>query len=226
MLALRGQFTKIALGFRPALSIVLDVDNYFREHPLDSNPRARIAARFVSLIRHLCTLREHDTGKGYDAIVIVAHSQGSAIAADLLRFIQIERSVSDERCFRSYDSKLSRLDEDLPVHLFTMGSPLRQYYARLFPDLYKWVRNEIDAASPTNPGDPLPDPQSAGLASWTNAFRSGDYIGRQLWCDNSSEGLFEHRQLPRRFSGLNLSPYCANRKEFCIGSRCASPLLG
>src|SRR5262249_13422370 len=33
----RGSLKKLALGFRPALDLLLDVDNWFREHPLNNN---------------------------------------------------------------------------------------------------------------------------------------------------------------------------------------------
>ena len=46
------------------------------------------------------------------ALVIVAHSQGTVISADLLRFLQA-----------FHDPKLEELGTSLPVHLFTMGSP-------------------------------------------------------------------------------------------------------
>src|SRR4029079_7637188 len=77
----RGRFEHLALGLRPFVDVALDVDNHLREHPWRSNPRARIAARYLSTLRALA---------GYRAVIIVAHSQGSAITADLLRFLKHE----------------------------------------------------------------------------------------------------------------------------------------
>jgi hypothetical protein len=232
-MAVRGRLTAIALGLRPALSIVLDVDNYFREHPLDSNPRARIAARTLSLIRYLCKWQDPHSGGRYDAIIIVAHSQGSAIASDLLRFVRSESSASPGGSLESYDGDLKRLDSDLPLYLFTMGSPLRQYYARLFPDLYKWVRNETKVESQlangaSIPSDALPDPSALGVAGWTNAFRSGDYIGRQLWAEGNADSLWRipvltsrnslgTGTLPAELGGTVLQDCGQTRREFCIG---------
>lgn len=109
--------------FRAAVDVLLDVDNYLRESPRDATPRARIAERFVSLLRHL-------SASGYDRIVIVAHSQGTVISADVLRYL---RAVPDPAITK-------------PIRLYTMGSPLRQLYAEAFPYLYSWI--EGDAHTP------------------------------------------------------------------------------
>ena len=57
-----------------------------------------------------------------------------------------------------------------------MGSPLRQLYSQRFPHQYGWCRGEPQAW----PGA-VPDPAQLGLATWINAYRSGDYVGRYLW---------------------------------------------
>ena len=85
---------EFALGFRPALDVLLDVDNYLRAHPRERTPRARIAERFTTLLRYLCRWENRSAGSNggrYEAVVIVAHSQGSVITADLLRFLRSER---------------------------------------------------------------------------------------------------------------------------------------
>jgi hypothetical protein len=175
VLAAGPQAKKLTLGFRPVLDTMLDVDNWFREHPLDRNPRARICGRYVSLLRYICNWTDPIDGKPYDAIVIVAHSQGTVITADLLRFIGNESRTwpgSD-----AYDPELQRLGT-MSVFLFTMGSPLRALYGRRFPRLYKWAHHD---------GGPTPRRPAAadlGVAKWINAYRSGDYIGRYLWRDS------------------------------------------
>ena len=40
-------------GLRPVLDVLLDVDDYLREHPLDNNPRSRIVARYIASLRHI-----------------------------------------------------------------------------------------------------------------------------------------------------------------------------
>lgn len=51
LLLLRGRFAKAAAGFRTAVRVAIDVDNWLREHPRDENPTARICARYASLLR-------------------------------------------------------------------------------------------------------------------------------------------------------------------------------
>jgi hypothetical protein len=109
----RGRFEHLALGLRPVVDVALDVDNHLREHPWRANPRARIAARYLSVLRALA---------GYPAVIIVAHSQGGAITADLLRFLHYEKIPAPRS-----------------VWLFTMGCPLRQLYSERFPQLYDWA---------------------------------------------------------------------------------------
>lgn len=102
-------------ALRPGIDLALDVDNWLRERPRYSNPRARILSRYLALFKHL-------RQSGYREIVIVAHSQGTVITADFLRLL-----------------KHCRWHEGLKIRLFTLGSPLRQLYAERFPDLYGWV---------------------------------------------------------------------------------------
>jgi hypothetical protein len=160
LFAIRGRLKKLALGFRPGLDILLDVDNWMRELPADANPRARICGRYASLLRSIAA-------GGYDALVIVAHSQGTVITADLLRFLRNDASPND-------DPQIARLAA-IPVYLFTMGCPLRDLYAARFPRLYHWARR--------------PEPAALGVRQWTNAYRSGDYIGRSLWPDERTDDL-------------------------------------
>ena len=175
-----------------ALDVLLDVDNYLRERPLEGTPRARIAERFASLLRYLA----HDRSKNdrpYHAIVIVAHSLGALLTADLLRYFR-----SETRLGRG-DPELAPLGYGrteqpgtIPIHLFTMGNPLRQLLSRFFPHQYRWVRSKPDnsmkpvgdpTADPAMPDVPQPSPRTLGVATWTNAYRSGDYVGRSLWLD-------------------------------------------
>jgi hypothetical protein len=178
LLVMRGRFKSLAFGFRPVLDTMLDVDNWFREHPLDRNPKARICGRYASLLRYVCNWKDPIDGGRYDAVIIVSHSQGTVITADLLRFLHHEASLCGG--MKAYDPELARLDHTrggMPVTLFTMGSPLRALYGRRFPRLYAWAHH-ADGLRPR-----LPDPDALGLAGWVNAYRSGDYIGRYLWRD-------------------------------------------
>jgi hypothetical protein len=204
LLVMRGRFKSLALGFRPVLDTMLDVDNWFREHPLDRNPKARICGRYASLLRYICNWKDPITGGHYDAVIIVSHSQGTVITADLLRFLHHEAS----RCggMTAYDPELARLDRTrngLPVMLFTMGSPLRALYGRRFPRLYAWAHH-ADEPQPRRP-----DPEALGVAGWVNAYRSGDYIGRYLWRDALCPDNW-------RISAVTMNS--PTSREFCIGA--------
>jgi hypothetical protein len=72
-----------------------------------------------------------------------------------------------------------------------MGCPLRQLYGLRFPYLYGWVRGANKKATGYKAPDidlgDTPDPKTLGISQWVNAFRSGDYVGRNLWrADDSS----------------------------------------
>ncbi len=225
LFAIRGTLKKLALGFRPGLDILLDVDNWLREHPLDSNPKARICGRYVSLLRYICNWQHPITKASYDKIVIIAHSQGTVISADLLRFIHAE---AKGRPTGAYDPQLTRLDH-VPVTLFTMGCPLRQLYGMRFPYLYFWTRHLKEPLMkhwipgdlpPVQAPDPLQLGGRTGLALWDNAYRSGDYIGRHLWRSDSCAYIWDGDPVgsPVASPVANNSTDNAVRLEFCIGA--------
>jgi hypothetical protein len=183
---LTGRIKYLGRAFRPLVRVMLDVDNWLREHPRDSNPTARICARYVSLLRHICSWRDSDADKSpYDALVIVGHSQGTVITADFLRYLNAEKTVAGSMA--SYDPELALFDRPLPVYFFSMGCPLHQLYGLRFPHLYSWARS--DAPDETLEPGTLPDigendaprPKHLGVERWINAYRSGDYVGRYLW---------------------------------------------
>jgi hypothetical protein len=205
LLVMRGRFKSLAFGFRPVLDIMLDADNWFREHPLDRNPKARICGRYVSLLRYICNWTDPIDGGHYDAIIIVSHSQGTVITADLLRFLQHEAKSSGG--MKAYDPELCRLDSvssRLPITLFTMGSPLRAMYGRRFPRLYAWAHHGDEEQQPRRP-----DPDALGLATWVNAYRSGDYIGRYLWRKTDD---------PNNWDVTTVMENSPKSVEFCIGA--------
>jgi hypothetical protein len=184
--------------FRAAVDVVLDIDNYMRESPDASTPRARIAERYVSLLRHLCEWRDAD-GQSYDRIVIVAHSQGTVISADVLRYLNARP-----------DPKLRQINDDndpqhIPLRLFTMGSPLRQIYGRAFPHLYGWITDPNATAVMT-----APDPTALTLQQWANTYRSGDYVGRNIWTREPTAHLWTRGTAePQSVNG---------RTDFCCGA--------
>jgi hypothetical protein len=172
-----------------ALDVVLDVDNYLRTTPPEATPRARICQRYVSLLRHIAGA-EGDTR--YDGVVIVAHSLGALISADLLRFLQRERALGGDPALAPLGFDGGNGRGEIPISLITMGNPVRQLLSRFFPHRYQWVR-----ANPDNGAAPLPalasdrpdaalrsstpDARWLGVRRWMNVYRSGDYVGRSLW---------------------------------------------
>ncbi|HUG23077.1 hypothetical protein [Piscinibacter sp.] len=162
--ALGGMLSRYARWLRAPLDVALDVDSHFREFPRQGIPRASIFARYYALLRHL-------SEQGYDRIVVVAHSQGTVISAELFRYLDLRaaRGASDAdeaaAVWRQLRGK---------VHLLTAGCPLRQLYAARFPALYRWVLPQ--GASPLGPtaGD-------VGVERWVNVYTTGDYVGRWLW---------------------------------------------
>jgi hypothetical protein len=117
-------------------------------------------------------------------MVIIAHSQGTVITADFLRFLHSESEQAGS--MEDYDPELKQF-ASMPKFFFTMGCPLRQLYGLRFPYLYGWAMNKVadDSPAPGPPpdigGDEAPRPCSLGVERWINAYRSGDYVGRYLW---------------------------------------------
>lgn len=83
----RGPLSFLAFGFRSALDIAFDVVNWLRHDPPGRTPSGRIVSRYHSLLRHLDQWKHPIDGGGYDAIVVVAHSQGAVITADFFHYL-------------------------------------------------------------------------------------------------------------------------------------------
>jgi pimeloyl-ACP methyl ester carboxylesterase len=172
---------------------------------------------------------------GYDRVVIVGHSLGALISADLLRFLKSQRDSQTGRFyFSGAQPDLNR--PKIQLRLFTMGNPLRQLLNRFFPYLYEWVRLAPDNSLKGNdlksqhaphgappPGiDPaaMPDPSLLNVELWLNAYRSGDYVGRSLWLNE-----WYDREVPvRKVPTIPGPVYVAEQtppgacKEMCIGA--------
>jgi len=216
LLVFGGRLKRLALGFRNLVDVLLDVDNYLRTQPLDATPRARICARFASLLRYVYA-------QPYTSFVVVAHSQGTAIAGDLLRFITAAK-------LEEMDAALGARG-DRPIRFFTMGSPLRQLYGLRFPHLYRWTRHELtdqwtNRDSKIDPSA-VPDPAALNVALWVNAYRSGDYVGRYLWrpdrCgfayDTVAGPIDQPWSVDKYADALaSVTGDPVTRREFCIGA--------
>jgi hypothetical protein len=187
-----GFLSKHLPAIRGPLDIALDVDNHFRTFPRDGVPRARIFSRYAALLREIA--RRH-RDRPYDRIVIVAHSQGSVISAELLRYL-----CSDGKQADKYDAPRLQGDDGQgpmklpPIHVATFGCPLRQLYAARFPTLYRWVLR-------TRAGVSGPVASDLGVARWANAFCAGDYVGRWLWSKEPGGRAEDHAEEAARVIG-------------------------
>ena len=189
--ALGSRFTQTFGRLRVAIDAVLDIDNYFGDPPNRQPPRARIYSRYTSLLAYL---RE----RGYVRIVIVSHSQGTVISADLLRFLHVQRRLRD-------------VVGTIPVALVTVGSPLRDLYAERFPLLYEWMGSrEAGFASAA------PSASDIGATEWVNACRSGDYVGRFIWTPPSITARFRIAVVDA--DGKVEAQRAGDRTEFCLGA--------
>jgi hypothetical protein len=173
LLALGHTAARRLRALRGPLDAALDVDNHFREFPRHEISRVRIVERYIALLEHLRDQR-------YERVVIIAHSQGTVVTADLLRYLQHSHELGGK-------SRRARvLGEWLKAQqlaLLTVGSPLRQLYALRFPDLYGWV---LEACG--NDAQPCsgPRPGQLGVSHWVNLWCAGDYVGRWLWSSDAS----------------------------------------
>ena len=178
---LGGVLSKYLPALRAPLDIALDVDNHFREFPRAAIPRARIFSRYAALLKHIAA-------QGHDRIVIVAHSQGTVITAELLRYLSrrgsTEADMRNAPAVDHRDTPHPRLlhceGNQLPsIALLTLGCPLRQLYAARFPTLYRWVLAQRGRVTGPLASD-------IGVSRWINAYCSGDYVGRWLWSDSAA----------------------------------------
>lgn len=167
LIAIGSLTLKWSRALRGPLDIALDVDNHFREFPRRAIPRVAIFERFIAELEGVLE-------RGYPRVIIVAHSQGGVITAELLRYLQ-QRSMLPASPQSDRLAKLGAALRNADLSLLTVGCPLRQLYARRFPDLYHWVV----AGGPD--GTSGPDRAGLGLQAWVNRWGAGDYVGRWLW---------------------------------------------
>ncbi len=183
------------------LDAALDVDRYLRTTPVQCTTRAKIYERMTSLLRQIACPQA-----GYDELIIVAHSLGSVIITDLLRYLKNAPEPELQRLFPQSVNPAPAARPALTVTLVTLGCPLRQLMNRFFPALYGWVRPSPDwllrpappKAKPAFSASPNTREIEAGI--WINVYRSGDYIGRNLWTDEQ----------------FGLQAICSQRNPGCV----------
>ena len=212
---LGGALSRRIPSLRGPLDVALDVDNHFREFPRTNIPRAHIFSRYAALL-------EHVRMQGYDRVVVVAHSQGTVISAELLRFL----SSHDQRAPTPEDTPLLAGKPLPPISLLTLGCPLRQLYGARFPGLYAWVLARNGRVFGPRATD-------IGVQRWMNAFCSGDYVGRWLWSNAQHDPQLRHPMSNKvghdpfgrvdAYTGFNPTPpaeahlHEAREVEVCLG---------
>ena len=205
LVAIGGVAFKQLKALRAPLDAALDVDNHFREFPRKAIPRVMIVERYVAVLEHVLK-------QGHDRIVIVAHSQGTVITADLLRYLQRRGQLLSHAGTRG-DDRLLRLGRELAarnVRLLTCGSPLRQLYALRFPCQYGWVLGKS--------GDHGPDPRAdLGVAHWVNVWAAGDYVGRWLWTPATDPALPALAVDPAAYDGKP-TQQAPDYRDLCLGA--------
>ncbi len=206
LVAIGGVAFKQLQALRAPLDAALDVDNHFREFPRKAIPRVMIIERYVAVLEHVLK-------QGHDRIVIVAHSQGTVITADLLRYLQRREQLLPPHLAQSSDDRLLRLGRELAsrnVRLLTCGSPLRQLYALRFPCQYGWVLGKGASHGP----DPRAD---LGVAHWVNVWAAGDYVGRWLWTTARDPALPALSVDPAAYDGKP-TQHAPDYRDLCLGA--------
>ena len=164
-------------GFLKVLALVLDliydITTYLRvANPAIVAPRVQMIGRYRAVLAEL----RH---RGYGHVVIMAHSQGSALSlatltGDLDRSPALTAAPADQ--------------VPASLTLLTYGCPATQTYARRFPTQFAtWRRG-----APT-------------IARWLNVYRAGDFIGRDI----AAPGVYDPRSVTTPADGpVNLQERC------------------
>jgi len=207
LVAVGGVAFKQLKALRAPLDAALDVDNHFREFPRKAIPRVMILERYVALLEHVLS-------QGYDRVVIAAHSQGTVITADLLRYLQRREQLRPADAANDRLVLLGQVLAAKNIRLLTAGSPLRQLYALRFPCQYGWVLG-AHGLQGVNAG---PDPRGdLGVAHWVNVWGAGDYVGRWLWSPARDAALPALAVEPQAYDGKPVQ-HAPDYRDLCLGA--------
>ena len=136
--------------------------------------------------------------------MIVCHSLGTVVVADLLR----------------NQMRTGEQGRTLPIDLVTAGSPMRRLIVRLLPHR---LPNPIEVRRELSRG-PLP------VARWFNAYRALDFVGMRLVsgdaCRDPERGILECPLLPRWHWPWGHSNYWSDpRFTRLVAERVVAPIL-
>jgi hypothetical protein len=156
-------------GLKTAVDLVFDVLNYLRGNARVYPPEGGTGAagaeppgQAEQIYRRFETVLDLIGGQGYDAVLVIAHSQGAAVAFDLLT--------------RPSPGRSGALPGKQPSEwmLVTLGNPVRQLYGAVFPTQYD--RDQFERwPGGAGGSDGTPNP-----TRWWNLFYGTDCVGRHL----------------------------------------------
>lgn len=182
---------------RRIVDLPYDIATYLRIAHDGKGARPRIIARHRALLRHM-----RDSGKGYDAIVFAAHSQGSMLVlATLLGdpHRQEAEAAGDGGGVVPWTIAAPPAPR---VSVVSFGCPIRQTYGARLPGDYDFMWSSATPLAPVN-------------VEWTNLYRAGDYVGRAVF----------HDPLDPRFStpgSVFMAPLASDaviRRDVCLLSK-------
>ncbi len=139
-------------GLGRVLDMTYDIATYLRvANPAIVPPRVQMVARFRAVLRWIA-------GEGVDHVVIMGHSQGTALTLATL--------VGDAHRSPPVPPVPPAELPAAPITFLSYGCPAAQTYERRFPCQFtSWV------GAPTGP---------TSIGRWLNVFRAGDFIGRGI----------------------------------------------
>jgi hypothetical protein len=143
---------------------VYDIATYLRIFRSPKDIRPRIIARYRALLRQIASQQR------YDALLIVAHSQGSVLSTATLfgdpHRQDPEAGIENGAGVRGWN-ELHLPDLPRPLFLLTCGCPLRQSYDARLPGDYEWLWRRDEPLEP--------------ISRWINVYRPRDYIGQAIF---------------------------------------------
>jgi hypothetical protein len=145
-----GVVTAKQAKFLVALDLVLDVIAHFRTEHEGKSGGEGTHRGWVRIVNRFKKVVGEELGKPGRRVVVLGHSQGTAIAAHGLG------AFIDRRC----QPRVEPVEGADSVQLVTMGSPLQHLYRHYMPLRYS--------------------ANSEAVASWLNIYRIDDYIGTTL----------------------------------------------
>jgi hypothetical protein len=174
-----GFVLKASREVRAVLHVVTDIASHFYEPaffwlkgqdlPWKFAIQQRLEYRLLRMIEELLWVTNYNLRR----ITVVAHSQGSQIAIDVLWYKEVNDRLLEMN--REYGVE-PRVD------LVTFGAPFshlyQHYFPARYPPLYKRKNGKIvlNVAKDCWPDSKLPET----VGRWTNAYHLDDFIGKEI----------------------------------------------